>query len=170
MWEMPLYAQLHHLPPFELLMNKPLKEENIWQQKGDEIFTSFEYKNEHYRGYNIVSNEKFSGSFSCVINEKNDFSTSFIQVVSPRKKIEVSFMALATDSIDMTFVGSKGDWWEGINLKEKVNPNGKWQKVELEFNLPKKQSASDTLALYLWNNKSLKTSFYIDDVSIRLLK
>jgi len=111
-----------------------------------------------------VSEPKNTGDFSCVINDKYDFSEAFQFSTAPLKRIEVSFMALANDSVDMTFVASKGKWWEGTNLKGKVVPNGKWQKVSFDLELPQKQSANDTLALYFWNNKSLKRSLYIDDI------
>lgn len=167
--EMPLYAQLHGLAPFELIMNKAVFNEDIWKKEEQSIYTSFEYKNEHFRPLNVVSDPKYSGKYCCVVDGKNDFSVGYKTVSAPLEKIDVSFMAMSMDSVDMTFVSQKGDWWEGTNLKDKVLPNGQWQRVHFELIVPKKQSANDTLALYFWNSKKLKSSLFIDDVEFQLI-
>ncbi len=169
MWKMPLYAQLHQLPPFELLMNKPLEEENIWTETKDVIHTSFEYKNEHYRPYSIVSNEKYTGNFSCVLDAKNDYSLTVRKLVSPLKKMEISFMAKAKDSVNMVFVAVKNKWWVNEKLKDKIIPNGEWQKIKLEIVLPENQNNQDTLSLFFWDNSYQYSPLYIDDVEYKLI-
>jgi len=167
--EMPLYAQLHGFSPFSLLMNKPPIIEDVWEQKGNVFSTSFEFKNEHFRPRNITSKEQCTGSFSCKIDTVYDFSYTFKEAVKPVKTIRVSFFAKALDSANIQLVSAKGDWWNGVELKDKIMASKQWQKVQFDINLPEEQKALDSLALYFWNNKKQKSPVYIDDVAFRLI-
>ena len=170
MKEMPLYAQLHGLAPFSLIMNSPKKDEDVWQNIDNIYRTSFEFKNEHYRPKYITSQERNSGIFSCKLDTVYDFSYSLKVPTKPLKTIKVSFSAKALDSANIHLVSSKGKWWNGVDLKDKIKAGNEWQKVNFEINLPPEQNGNDTLALYFWNSKKQKSPVYLDDVEFQLIE
>ena len=133
----------------------------------------FEIENELYKSFHRTDSVTFSGKYSCLIAENEEFSPT----------ITLPFRDLKYNSIYRVSVMVKG----GINLNWKsvflvasasnneklylystqcpVNEKGKgWRQAEFSFELPKPKTPDDILKVYVWNKD--RQRFYMDDLII----
>jgi hypothetical protein len=123
---------------------------------------------------NISDQQSFSGQYACLVNQKDEYSTTFKTVLNSDSKIsrlKISFAAYHENALQARMVISlehKGNniFREDIFLKEVMAINDKWHTFSKILHLPKIKKENVELKVYLWNPG--KENVFLDDFEVEL--